>query len=54
MLEHQAEKLELTYRWLATARCTRRREKWNWGKNEIGMLWWKIIGKGWCSSFVTT
>jgi hypothetical protein len=36
MLEHQAEKLELTYRWLATTRYTRRCEKRNWGKSEIG------------------
>jgi hypothetical protein len=34
MLEHQAEKLELTCRWLATVRSSRRRGKRNWGKKQ--------------------
>jgi hypothetical protein len=54
MLEHQAEKLELTCRGLATVRCSRRREKWNWGKSKIGTLWWMIRGESWCTGRVTT
>jgi hypothetical protein len=48
MLEHQAEKLELTCRCLATVRNSRRREELIWGKCEIGARWCTIGARwGW-------
>jgi hypothetical protein len=35
MLEHQAEKIELTFRCLATVGNSRRRGKRNWGKVKL-------------------
>jgi hypothetical protein len=54
MLEHQAEKFELTCRGLGTARCSRRRGEPIWGKKGIGALQWLIRGEGWCTGHVTT
>jgi hypothetical protein len=54
MLEHQAEKLELTYRGLTTMRCLTAAFRSIWGKFEIRELRWLIGGDGWRTRHVTT
>jgi hypothetical protein len=54
MLEHQAKKLELTYRGLTTMRCLTAAFRTIWGKFEIHELRWLIGGEGWCTGRVTT
>jgi hypothetical protein len=53
MLEHELEKRESTYGWLATARCQRWRVWSIWGKYRIRGLRWLIRGEEWSSEFVT-
>jgi hypothetical protein len=45
-LEHQVEKLELTCRGLATARCLTAAFQPIWGKFETCELWWLIRSEG--------
>jgi hypothetical protein len=54
MLEHEPEKHEPTYGWLATTRCLTAARLTELGKTGILGLRWLIEGEDWCTSSVTS
>jgi hypothetical protein len=54
MLKQESREYERTWNSLTTVRALPRRQKQNWGKQEIGELWWLIGGRSGCSGLVMT
>jgi hypothetical protein len=54
MLKQESREHEQTWNTLTTVRALLQRWKQNWGKWEIGELWWLIGGRNGCSGLVMT